>query len=60
MSADLVLLEWLAAGWPMQVQEVIGMAKLLAAVNAGDEGGYHRFASANEKGLPIGRVDRHP
>jgi hypothetical protein len=36
------------------------MAKLLAAVNAGDEGGDHRFASVNEKGLPISRVVRHP
>jgi len=60
MTADLVLLEWLAAGWPTQGQGVIGMAKLLAAVNAGDEGGDHRFASVNEKGLPISRVVRHP
>jgi hypothetical protein len=60
MAADLVLLELLAAGWPRQGQGVISMAKLLAAVNAGDEGGDHRFASVNEKGLPMSRVDHHP
>jgi hypothetical protein len=52
MTPDLAWQELLAAARQTGQQCMIGMAKLLAAIHAGDEGGDHRFASANEKVCP--------
>jgi hypothetical protein len=60
MTPDLAWQELLAAACQTRRQCVIGIANLLAAIHAGDEGGDHRFASAHEKGMPMSRVECHP